>query len=89
MSGGRTFFTSPPFAITSCLSPLPGGRSRYVQHSIDVSPEATMPIAFALDELDEALLLQEVQVALDSPRASGEPPRQGLHAGPAEAVFVV
>jgi hypothetical protein len=48
-----------------------------------------MPIAFALDELDEALLLQEVQVALDSPRASGEPPRQGLHAGPAEAVFVV
>ena len=48
-----------------------------------------MPVALALDELNEALLFEQVQVALDGPRASGEPSGEGLHTGPAQAGPVV
>jgi hypothetical protein len=56
---------------------------------VEVSPEPTVPVALALDELDQALLLEQMQVALDSSRASGEPSSQGLHARPAQAALVV
>src|SRR5215210_6784219 len=90
MSGGGSFYSSSLFATISCLlGSLTRRRSRYVQHTIDVGSESAVPVTFALDELYEALLLEKVQVALDSPRASREPPRQGLHAGPAEPGLVV
>ena len=93
MSGGGTFFSSPPFTpftfTSGCLGSLPARHGRYVQHAIDVGPEAAVPVALALHKLYEAPLLEKVQVALDRPGASGEPPRQGIHAGPAQARLVV
>ena len=94
MSGGGTFFSLPPFfspfTFTSCcLGSLPGRHGRYVQHPVDVGPEAAVPVALALDKLYEASLLEKVQVALDRPGASGEPPGQGIHARPAQATLVV
>ena len=93
MSGGGTFFSSPPFTpftfTSGCLGSLPARHRRYVQHAIDVGPEAAVPVALALHKLYEAPLLEKVQVALDRPGASGEPPGQGIHAGPAQARLVV
>ena len=56
--------------------------------AIPVGPEPTVTVAPEIYELYEALLLEQVQMSLDSPWASGEPLRQGLHAGPAEPGFV-
>ena len=92
MSGGKAFFSSPLLTTTTTtsLGPLsPGRRYRYVHHSIEVGPKASMPVALALHELYKALLLEKVQVALDRPGATGEPPGQGLHARPAQARLVV
>ena len=89
MSGGGVFFTSPLFTISYLLDCLPGRSRRYMNHAVEVSAEAPVPIALALHELDQALLLQEVQVALDGPWASGETSGQGLHAWPAQAGLVV
>src|SRR5215211_4700173 len=93
MSGGGTFFSSPPFTpftfTSGCLGSLPARHRRYVQHAIDVGPEAAVPVALALHKLYEAPLLEKVQVALDRPGASGEPTRQGIHAGPAQPRLVV
>ena len=74
MSGGGTFFSSP-LLTTSSLGPLPGRRRHYVHHPIQVGPEPAVPVALALHEFHEAPLLEKVQVALDGPWASGEPPR--------------
>ena len=64
MSGGGTFFSSPPFTpftfTSGCLGSLPARHRRYVQHAIDVSPEAAMPVALALHKLYEAPLLEKV-----------------------------
>src|SRR5829696_9301023 len=92
MSGGGAFFSSPPSIFGSSDGsggPLPGCRCRYVHYPVEISAEAPVPVAPALDELDQALLLQEVQVTLDRPGASGEPPCQGLHARPAQSGLVV
>src|SRR5215213_9421562 len=90
MSGGGTFFSSPPPATTTnALGPLPSRCRRYVHHPVDVGPEPAVPVALALHKLYEAPLLEKVQVALDGPWASGEPPGQGIHAGPAQARLVV
>ena len=88
MSGGGTFFSSPPFML-GCLGSLPGRHGRYVQHAIEVGPEPAVPVALALHELYKAPLLEKVQVALDRPGASGEPPGQGIHARPAQPRLVV
>ena len=58
-------------------------------HPVDVGAEPTVPVALAFDKLDQALLLQEVQVALDGPWASGETLAKRLHARPAEPCLVV
>ena len=71
------------------LDSLPARHGRYVQHAIDVGPEAAVPVALALHKLYEAPLLEKVQVALDRPGASGEPPRQGIHLGPAQATLLL
>lgn len=89
MSGGRTYFFSPPLTVSYPLGCLLGRRGRYVNNPVEVSAKSPMPVALALDELDEALLLEQVQVALDGPRAARETLGEGLHAGPAEAGFVV
>ena len=88
MSGGGTFFSSPPFTI-GCLGSLPGRHGRYVQHAIEVGPEPAVPVALTLHELYKVPLLEKVQVALDRPGAAREAPGQGLHAGPAQAGLVV
>lgn len=88
MSGGGTFFSSP-LLTTNSLSSLPGRRRRYVHQAVEIGPEPTVPVALALHELEETLLLKKVQVALDRPWASGEPPRQGIHARPAQPRLVV
>jgi len=49
--GGGMFLYLSPFVITSLLGSLPGRGSDYVQHAIDVSPEAPVPVARALNEL--------------------------------------
>ena len=59
MSGGGTFFSSPPLASNS-LGPLPSRGRRYVQHPVDVGPEAAVPVALALHKLYEAPLLEQV-----------------------------
>ena len=59
MSGGGAFFSSPPLA-TNYLGFLPGRRRRYVQHAINVGPEAAVPVALALHKLYEAPLLEKV-----------------------------
>ena len=60
MSGGGTFFSSSPLA-TNSLSALPGRRhGRYVQHPVDVGPEATVPVALALHKLYEAPLPEQM-----------------------------
>ena len=89
MSGGGAFSSSPLLTPSYLLGCLPGRSRRYVYHPVEVSPEAPMPIAFALDELDKALLLQEVQVALDGPGAARKPLGECLHARPAQAGLVV
>src|SRR5215217_6701501 len=88
MSGGGAFFSSP-LLTTNSLGSLPGRRRRYMHHAIEVGPEPAMPVALALHKLYEAPLLEKMQVALDRPWASGEPPGQGIHAGPAQARLVV
>jgi len=88
MSGGRTCSCVSPLSA-SCPGPFTGRSGHYVQHSVEVSTEAPVPVALALDELYEALLLQEVQVTLYGPGASGEPSGQGLHTRPAQASLVV
>src|SRR5215212_502902 len=88
VSGGGTSLSSSCLG-TRCLGPFPGRRGRYVQHAVDVRAKAPVPVALALDELDEALLLEEVQVALNRPRAARETLGQGLHARPAQASLVV
>ena len=64
MSGGGTFFSSPPFTpftfTSGCLGSLPARHGRYVQHAIDVGPEAAVPVALALHKLYEAPLLEKV-----------------------------
>ena len=80
--------SSPSFA-TGRLCPLPSCRCRYVNQSVEIGSEPAVPVAPALDELYETLLLQEVQVTLDRPGASGEPSSEGLHARPAQAGLVV
>jgi hypothetical protein len=64
MSGGGAFFSSPPFTpftfTSGCLGSLPARHGRYVQHAIDVGPEAAVPVALALHKLYEAPLLEKV-----------------------------
>jgi hypothetical protein len=60
-----------------------------MNHPVEVSAEAPVPIALALYELNEALFLEQMQVALDSSRTSGETFGQCLHARPAQAGLVV
>ncbi len=60
-----------------------------MHHPVEVSPEPSVPVALALHELHEPLLLQEVQMALDGSRTSGEALGERLHARPAEARSVV
>jgi hypothetical protein len=60
-----------------------------VNHPVEVSTEAPVPVALALDKLYEALLLQEMQVTLDGPRASRKTAGEGLHARPAQARLIV
>jgi hypothetical protein len=74
MSGGGMFLSSPPLTVSYLLGCLPGGSRRYMNHPVEVSAEAPVPISPPLNELNEALLLQKVQVTLDSPRAAREPP---------------
>jgi hypothetical protein len=61
VSGGGVFFSSAPSTFRRSDSgsggSLPGRRCRYVNHPIEVSAEAAVPVALALDELNEALLL--------------------------------
>src|SRR5215210_1855811 len=89
MSGGGAFLSSPFFATGPLGYLHPGRCSRYVHHPVDVGPEAPVPVAFALHELHEAPFLEQVQVALDGPRTSGETTGEGLHTRPAEAGLVV
>ena len=92
MSGGGTVFSTPSTSESSTGGsggPLSGRRCRYMDDPVDVGPEPTVPVALALDELYEALLLEQMQVALYGPGASGEPSSEGLHARPAQAGLVV
>src|SRR5215210_4287280 len=75
---------------TPLFRPPPGrGGGDDVQDPVEVGPEAAPPVAPALDELHQAPLLEQVQVALDRPGAPGEPPGEGLHPRPAQAALVV
>jgi hypothetical protein len=61
MSGGGTVFSTPSTSESSTGGsggPLSGRRCRYVNHAVEVSAEAPVPVTLALDELDQALLLQ-------------------------------
>lgn len=91
MSGGGAFFPSSPAeeAPFGFLGTLPGRRSDDVYYPIEVASEAPSSIPLSLHELDQTQLLEEVKVSLDGPGTPGEPPGQGLHAGPAEAGLVV
>ena len=88
VSGGGPFF-SLPLPARNLLHALPRLGRHYVNHPVDVGPKPPVPVALALDKLDEALLLEEVQVALDGSGGAGKPSSQGLHPRPAEASLVV
>jgi hypothetical protein len=64
------------------------GGAHNMKHSVEVGA-VPPPQPPTLDELDQAELLQHMQVPLDGPYRTAQGPGQGLHLGPAQAGLVV
>src|SRR3954467_15173647 len=86
MSGGWGFFCSS-FPPTLCY--LRNNLSCDVQNAVDIGAKPAMRIPLPFHKLNQSLLLQKVQMALNRPWAAGEFGSQCLHPRPTESSFVV